>query len=74
MTWDKQTPAWYTPPSLEKRTQDNCFFHEWKPILLLNHTVFNCSKCDKHKEKYEEEQEAERKKRAEVKTTQQEFW
>jgi len=25
-------------------------FHEWKPILLIRSTVYNCVKCDKKKE------------------------
>jgi hypothetical protein len=27
--------------------------HEWIPVLLLNHTVYDCSKCGAHKEKTE---------------------
>jgi len=30
--------------------------HEWKEILLLNTTVYNCKHCDKKKEDYEKEQ------------------
>ena len=28
-------------------------YHEWKAILLLTSTVYNCSKCDLKKEEHE---------------------
>lgn len=68
MTWERQQPAWYTPPTLEKKTQAECFYHSWKPILLLNQTVYNCATCDKKKEDYEREQAEEAKKRTETKS------
>lgn len=38
-----------TPPY----RQQTCA-HSWKPILLITSTVYNCEKCDIHKEVYDE--------------------
>ena len=28
-------------------------YHEWKPIILLTSTVYNCKKCNVKREEYE---------------------
>jgi hypothetical protein len=34
------------------KTQQLCY-HDWKPIVLIISTVYNCSKCGVKKEDYE---------------------
>ena len=36
----------------EEEEYSRCY-HEWKPILLLTSTVYNCIKCGVKKEEYE---------------------
>lgn len=39
----------YYPKETAPDVPSYCF-HEWKPILLIRSTVYNCVKCDKKKE------------------------
>ena len=58
-----QNPFTYTPPDYDSReNKDDEDFgkgdkrycvHDWKAILLINSTVYNCCKCDLKKEDYE---------------------
>lgn len=40
----------YVPQTIERECK-----HEWKPILLLTNTVWDCRLCGKKKEEWEKE-------------------
>jgi hypothetical protein len=48
-SWEDQPE----PPELPEIKQGCSIRHEWKPVLLLTTTVFNCKFCDMKKEDFE---------------------
>lgn len=51
---------WLDPDDYDKDSPQNTWnkkfcMHEWKPVLLLISTVFDCAKCGMKKEDYESE-------------------
>lgn len=49
--WDYETQI--EPEDVLAWSQKTCY-HDWKPILLLTSTVYNCKKCNVKKEEYED--------------------
>lgn len=48
--WDYETEI--EPEEYLDWNQKTCY-HDWKPILLLTSTVYNCKKCNVKREEYE---------------------
>jgi hypothetical protein len=51
--WDNYDFDKYVNPHVEQLELPQVCQHEWKGILLLRTTVYNCAVCDIKKEEYE---------------------
>jgi hypothetical protein len=48
-----QTPKEEVNKDADISWQQKTCYHDWKPIVLIINTVYNCSKCGIKKEDYE---------------------
>lgn len=65
--WWIDPDGYYSEDGAEEDTsilswKEQVCFHEWKPILLLTSTVFDCAKCGLKKEEFERWKEERSKK------------